>query len=122
MMKNRFILTVALLAVSSVAGAFTFVQLCDTQLGFGGYEHDVKTFKQAVHQINELKPDFVVICGDLVNKPHDRSFADFKEIKNKLTMPCYCAAGNHDVGNHPPAARLKRYRAIMGKDYYADGA
>ena len=101
------------------AGAFTFVQLCDTQMGFGGYEHDLKTFKQAVHQINELKPDFVVICGDLVNRPHDQSFADFKEIKSELTMPCYCAAGNHDVGNTPTAARLKRYRTWMGKDYYA---
>lgn len=43
---------------------FTFVQLCDTQLGIGGYEHDIKTFKQAVKQINKLNPDFVVICGE----------------------------------------------------------
>ena len=30
---------------------FTFVQLCDTQLGMGGYEHDINTFRQAVSQI-----------------------------------------------------------------------
>ncbi len=47
--------------------SFTFVQLCDPQLGFGGYEHDVNSFKVAVQKINELKPDFVVICGDMVN-------------------------------------------------------
>ena len=46
--------------------SFTFAQICDTQLGMGGYEHDVKTFKTAVAQINALKPDFAVICGDLV--------------------------------------------------------
>ena len=42
---------------------FTFVQLCDTQLGFGGYEHDLSAFKQAAKQINAMKPDFVVICA-----------------------------------------------------------
>ena len=56
---------------------FSFVQMCDTQLGMGGYEHDVKTFGLAVDQINEMKPDFVVICGDLVNKANDQSWAGF---------------------------------------------
>ena len=46
---------------------FSFAQMCDTQLGMGGYEHDVKTFGLAVTQINKMKPDFVVICGDLVS-------------------------------------------------------
>ena len=45
--------------------SFTFVQLCDPQLGMGGYEHDVETFTKVVERINELKPDFVAICGDL---------------------------------------------------------
>ena len=65
---------------------FTFVQICDTQLGMGGYEHDINSFKQAVKQINKLKPDFVVICGDLVSTPNDKSFTDFKKIKDGLTM------------------------------------
>ena len=99
--------------------AFTFVQLCDTQLGMGGYEHDINAFKQAVTQINALKPDFVVICGDLVNEADDKSFKDFNSIKSGLTMPCYCAAGNHDVGGKPTAASLKRYRKVIGKDYYS---
>jgi len=57
---------------------FSFVQLCDTQIGFGsvGYENDLEKFKQAVVQINDLNPDFVVICGDLVNTPNDNSFSD----------------------------------------------
>lgn len=99
--------------------SFTFVQICDTQLGFGGYEHDKNSFKQAVAQINVLKPDFVVICGDLVGHPKDKSFSDFKRIRDGLTMPCYCAAGNHDVGRKPTSASLKRYRKVIGKDYYS---
>ena len=34
---------------------FSFAQMCDTQLGMGGYEHDVKTFGLAVTQINKMK-------------------------------------------------------------------
>lgn len=99
--------------------SFTFIQLCDTQLGMGGYDHDVNTFKQAVKQINALKPDFTVICGDLVNKPNPESFADFIEIKNGLTVKCYCAPGNHDIDWNPTKASLKQYREIIGPDYYA---
>ena len=32
---------------------FSFAQMCDTQLGMGGYEHDVKTFGLAVDPINK---------------------------------------------------------------------
>lgn len=98
--------------------SFTFVQLCDTQLGMGGYEHDIESFKQAVKQINELHPDFVVICGDLVHNATYSSFADFKKIKAGFKIPCYCAPGNHDVGNIPNEAALRYYRKTIGKDYY----
>ena len=99
---------------------FMFVQMCDTQLGMGGYEHDVETFRLAVKQINMLKPDFVVICGDLINTTEDdQAFADFNAIKADFEMPCCCVAGNHDVGNFPTTELLKRYRALVGKDYYA---
>ena len=97
---------------------FSFVQMCDTQLGMGGYEHDVKTFKQAVVQLNALKPDFVVICGDLVQTANDKSFADFNSIKAGFKIPCYCAPGNHDVENVATAESLKIYREKIGKDYY----
>ena len=98
---------------------FTFVQMCDTQLGFGGYKNDVARFEQAVKQINTLKPDFVVICGDLVDGFDDDVVADFKRIKAGFAVPCYCAPGNHDIGNKPTVASLKRYRTLMGKDYYS---
>ncbi len=98
--------------------AFTFVQLCDTQLGMGGYEHDLSTFKQAVIQINELRPDFVVICGDLVHNSDDSSFSDFLNIKEQFKMPCYVAPGNHDIGNIPNDTTLGYYRKTIGKDYF----
>ncbi len=97
---------------------FSFVQICDTQLGMGGYEHDVQTFKQAVKQINELNADFVVICGDLVNDASDSSYSDFKEIMLGFKIPCYVAPGNHDVGNIPNDTTLAYYRKTIGDDYY----
>lgn len=98
--------------------ALTFVQLCDPQLGMGGYQHDVETFKQSVKQINELNPDFVLICGDLVHHASDSSFTDFLNIKNKLKVPCYIVAGNHDVGSTPDDTTLTFFRNKIGKDYY----
>ena len=105
---------------SPATEAFTFVQICDTQLGWGfGYENDVNSFEQAVSHINGLKPDLVVICGDLVNTFTDSSIADFLQIRSGLTMPSYCAVGNHDVGNSPTVSSLDRYRAALGDDYFS---
>ena len=121
----RFLVIVALLLcttlpIAHAAEGITLVQLCDTQLGMGEYKHDVETFELAVKQINALRPDLVFICGDLINKTSDdKAFEDFKRIKSKFTVPVYCASGNHDVGNEPTIKSLKRYRAIMGDDYYS---
>ena len=109
----------AFAAESPATEAFTFVQLCDPQLGMGGYEHDVSSFKQAVRLTNALKVDFVVICGDLVHNFNDTSVADFKEIKAGFTVPCFPAPGNHDVGDTPTVASLNRYRAAIGEDYFS---
>lgn len=108
-----------LLLTGCASSSFTFVQLCDPQLGMGGYEHDVETFTKAVGKINELKPDFVAICGDLVQDATDRSFADFQRIRAGLEVPCHTVSGNHDVGRHPTVKSLERYREVIGEDYYS---
>lgn len=97
---------------------FSFVQMCDTQLGLGGYEQDMQAFNLAVEQINILDPDFVIICGDLVDIPNDSSFSDFIMIMKSFNMPYYSAPGNHDVGDIPNDTTLSYYRNIIGNDYY----
>jgi 3',5'-cyclic AMP phosphodiesterase CpdA len=99
--------------------AFTFVQLCDPQLGMGGYEHDLASFRQAVERINQLEPDFVLICGDLVHDRTEQAFADFKAIRADLAVPSYCVPGNHDVGGEPTLETLQHYRRIIGDDIYS---
>ena len=70
MEKNRytrraFLLRVSLMALgmlswvsypqaSSERQAFTFVQLYDTQLGMGGYEHDLKTLTGGGGRLDQL--------------------------------------------------------------------
>lgn len=105
--------------VAADAESFDFVQLCDTQLGRGGYEHDIETFDLAVAQINALKPDFVLVCGDLVHNGADpKAYADFRSINDKFEVPSRLAPGNHDVGARPNKKTLQRYRDAIGPDYY----
>ena len=85
----------------------------------GGYDHDKKSFEQAVIKINDLHPDFVLICGDLINAPSDSTYIDFLKIRKKLAAPCFCIPGNHDMGNTPTNAAINYYRKIIGKDYYS---
>ncbi len=98
---------------------FSFIQVCDPQLGMGGYNHDTTTLRQAVNKINEMDCDFVVICGDLVNHASDSSYHDFMNIVKALKVSCYMVPGNHDVGNLPDDTSLEYYRKTVGKDYFA---
>lgn len=102
---------------------FRFVQMSDAQFGFGeSYDDDINTFRQAVRQINDLRPDFVVNCGgDLGITTTDHSaFDDFNRIRAQLDMPSYCAVGNHDlIEDQPSPGNLEIYRRLMGKDYYS---
>jgi serine/threonine-protein phosphatase CPPED1 len=99
--------------------SFTFVQIADTQLGNGGYEHDLNLFRKAVERINLLKPDFVLFCGDFVDDFDVKSITDFNETKSKLAVPSYLTPGNHELYYQPSAASLNRYRALFGKDYFS---
>ena len=99
--------------------SFDFVQMCDPQIGFGEYAADLGRLEQATKQINALRPDLVVVCGDLVNKPDEKSFRDFRTAIAHLAVPWYVAPGNHDLGNEPTLQSLEQYRRLIGNDYYA---
>ncbi len=110
----------ALPHLTATAAPCTFVQVCDTQLGMGGYDEDKARFRAAVKAINAMDVNWVVICGDLVDNGGDeKAIADFREIVETFTVPCYLAPGNHDVGGVPTEATLARYRKAHGPDYFA---
>ncbi len=111
--------------VSKSDEPFFFIQLSDPQLGmFTGdkdFMQETANFEFAVAAVNRLRPAFVVITGDLVNKPgDDTQIAEYLRIIGTIdpTIPVYSVVGNHDIGNTPTPESLAKYRAIFGPDHY----
>ena len=105
---------------------FLFIQLTDTQFGMfttnKDFAQETANFEFAVATVNRLKPAFVVITGDLINKPGDAAqLAEFKRIAGKIdsSIPVYNVAGNHDVENVPTPAMIATYTNHFGPAYYA---
>jgi 3',5'-cyclic AMP phosphodiesterase CpdA len=82
---------------------------------------ETANFEFAIANATRLKPKFIVICGDLINKAADPAqLAEFHRISAKLDqgIDLHLVAGNHDVGNTPTEVSLQAYRRALGKDYY----
>ena len=125
---RKIFLLLALLAASLSAEEkpWFFIQLTDTQLGmFTGnkdFAQDAANFEFAVASVNRLKPRFVIITGDLVNKPGDAAqIAEYKRIAARIdkSIRFYHLPGNHDVDNAPTPATLAAYRRNIGEDWYS---
>jgi len=104
---------------------FFFIQLTDPQFGMvtgnAGFEQETANLEFAIATANRLKPAFVVVTGDLVNKSGDEAqVAEYLRVVKKLdpAIPLYSMPGNHDVGNEPTPDLLAAYRQLFGPDYY----
>jgi serine/threonine-protein phosphatase CPPED1 len=107
-------------------GPLWFIAITDPQ--FGMYTAD-KDFAQesanyefAIAGANRLRPAFVIVLGDLVNKASDRlQMREYHRISRKLdrSIHLYHVAGNHDLGNEPTTGSLAAYRRNFGRDYYS---
>jgi 3',5'-cyclic AMP phosphodiesterase CpdA len=102
-----------------------FIQMSDPQLGMfradTDFVHDATNFEFAIATANRLHPAFVIITGDLVNKPGDLAqIAEYKRIAATLdrSIPLYNVAGNHDVQNTPTPATVAAYIKAFGPDHY----
>jgi 3',5'-cyclic AMP phosphodiesterase CpdA len=121
-------LAVLLLGVRGAAWAaepFFFIQLTDPQFGMftdnTNFVQETANFEFAAATVNRLRPAFVVITGDLVNKPGDAGqIAEYRRIVGKIdpSIRVYDVAGNHDVENVPTPASLASYTNVFGRDYY----
>lgn len=119
-------LALVLLACAAYAGnaPFFFVQIADPQLGFNNKNVDIvpelATFGQAVADVNKLKPAFVLISGDAVNKPHDPTqIRAFWRVAHEINqdIPLHIVPGNHDVAAGT-AADVDSYKKLFGSDHY----
>jgi len=113
-------------ALSGTLAAQTFIQMSDPQFGMYTADKDfvqeTANFEFAIATANRLKPAFVVVTGDLVNKAGDAAMiAEYKRISAKLDpkIKLFSVPGNHDVGNEPTRESLAAYRENIGADYYS---
>jgi serine/threonine-protein phosphatase CPPED1 len=125
----------ASILASLLAGAFLcfgqappthFILLGDPQFGMyssnAEFAQESANYEFAVATVNRLKPSFVLILGDLVNKAGDPDqIREFRRITAKVdaAIPVYLVPGNHDVGNEPTPETLAAYRRNIGRDYYS---
>lgn len=103
---------------------FFFIQITDPQLGFypDSLQKEIRNYETAVAKVNQLKPDFVVITGDLVHNERDElQLSEFKRITSLIDkkIKVYLIPGNHDVGNVPTKESIDFYKSRYKDDKFA---
>lgn len=105
---------------------FFFIQITDPQFGMiennKGFGKETTLYEKAVTEINRLKPDFVVVTGDLVNNQNDTSqILEFKRITETIDpkIPVYVTPGNHDIGNTPDDKSIATFIKNYGYDHFS---
>jgi 3',5'-cyclic AMP phosphodiesterase CpdA len=88
------------------------------------YEREQLLFTEAIAAANELRPDAVIVCGDMVQHwDSDDELAALRAITSELapSIPIHWVPGNHDVAPdtfRPTPEGLARYREQFGPDRY----
>lgn len=90
----------------------TFVFIADTHLGEGcstaptGYEandtdcYSVADLRRTISRVNELKPSFVIVGGDITSSAQQTEFDAAKHLLDQLEMPYIPVMGNHDIWSY----------------------
>lgn len=60
---------------------------------------DEEVFMEAVAEINNLKPDMIILTGDLTNDGYYREFQQAVKYLDMFEAPLFAVPGNHDARN-----------------------
>lgn len=106
----KIILLAGMCFLSSCTNRVCFIQISDPQIGFleNGVEESKALLERTVQMINGLSPDFVVVTGDMVNRPGDSlHLAVYFEGISKIAddIPVYHIPGNHDITGSSEVSR-----------------
>jgi len=87
-----------------------------------GFAKETSLFTEAIATANEINPDFVVICGDMVHDAESKKQIQeliriSKLLKEEIKL--YWVAGNHDVGDSPTQRDLNEYKERFGEYNYS---
>jgi 3',5'-cyclic AMP phosphodiesterase CpdA len=101
----------------------TLVHLSDLHFG----RIDETLLEPVIRTVAEIKPDVVVVSGDLTQRARSQQFKEAREFLDKLPSPQIIVPGNHDVPMHNVFARflqpLDKYKEYITDDllpFYAD--
>ncbi len=109
--------TNAVKVIESYKDDYYFIQITDTHLpgktyyGDPGYETDdseMDDLEEVIEDINLLRPEFVLLTGDLLNEGEMEDFECLRhhtktvELLEKFEVPVYVVPGNHDLGGWDP--------------------
>ena len=105
------------------------IQITDTHFS-PGKPHFNGNWEPLANWINAEAPDLVIHTGDLTVDGADREddIAFSMDLMRHVVAPMLIVPGNHDVGHVPgseqpvDAARLERWRRMVGPDYWAEDA
>ena len=104
-------------AEETSSGGFCYFVMADPQLFWGSKED----WARAIGYANKLKPDFVIVCGDLVNHAGNEDEAKaYLEVAATLdkSIPLYNVVGNHDY-NPADMKSLALYQSRFGAPWYS---
>lgn len=106
----KILLCAGMCFLCSCTGRMSFIQISDPQIGFleNGVEESKALLERTVQMINKLSPDFVVVTGDMVNRPGDSlQLAVYFEAIDKIAdkIPVYHVPGNHDISGASETSR-----------------
>jgi len=96
---------------------FCYFVMADPQLFWGSKE----SWEKAIGFANKLRPDFVVVCGDMVNQWNDEKAIDaYLEVAGRLRedITLYHVCGNHDYSISEPQS-LAEYQLNYGQPWYS---
>jgi predicted MPP superfamily phosphohydrolase len=93
LMNARFVRTKEfMVSTDKVEGEVRVVHLSDVHIGTF---YSPKFLRRVVRIANSLKPDFVVITGDLADGAHPYTGETFRPL-DELKVPVYYVTGNHE--------------------------
>ena len=106
--------------------SLTFVQYTDPHMGKKTTVETIAKFRREIEE--EIKPDILMITGDLVNGAKSGSaakemFNTYLEEHRQYKIPVYECMGNHDVFHHipktEPESEKGAYQMLIGPTYYS---
>jgi len=96
------------------------VHCSDLHFGHGFIEHRAERF---LHKMEEIKPDAVVVSGDLTMRARPGQFRKARAFLDKIQAPLLVIPGNHDIPVYDVATRFfapfynyNRFTAGLGQN------